>query len=436
MHSSGPARCAGWLVVMGLGIALAAPADGQIFKRLKKTATDAAEDETMRQVERMVQGKIRCVFDDLECIRKAKESGEGSVLTDDEGDLLLDEKGKPVTDPAQGAAIAGGAEVPKPGEGAWANYDFQPGDRILIYEDFTADRVGDFPHRFDLIQGSWEIVDWENGRYLRATAGGLLAIPLPEKLPERFTVEFSLNLQHGNAWARLTTGRAFLGPARAFRGSAVSVEFTRAGLWPVNGVGPNARATLPVRLVKDGIVPVRVMADGDHMKVFVHEQRVANAPNTVFPRSDTLFLAVTSASEQAPIMIGPIRIAGGGRDLYDRLERDGRVATQGILFATNSDRIRPESTPTLEEIGAMLRSHPDLRIRIEGHTDGEGEEALNQDLSERRAAAVRSYLTATYGVGEARLEAAGLGESRPVGDNATPEGRQSNRRVELVRLES
>src|SRR5690606_29159077 len=136
--------------------------------------------------------------------------------------------------------------------------------------------------------------------------------------------------------------------------------------------------------------------DGEHMKVYLGEQRVANAPNAVFPRSDTLFLAVSSASEKSPIMIGAIRIAGGGRDLYGRLERDGRVATQGILFATNSDRIRPESTPTLEEIGTMLTEHPELRLSIEGHTDSDGDEAYNQTLSEQRAAAVKQILVTSY----------------------------------------
>jgi outer membrane protein OmpA-like peptidoglycan-associated protein len=134
-----------------------------------------------------------------------------------------------------------------------------------------------------------------------------------------------------------------------------------------------------------------------------------------------------------PIYIGPIRIAGGGRDLYDRLAEDGRVATQGILFATNSDRIRPESTPTLEEIGTMLKDHPELRIAIEGHTDSDGEDAYNQTLSEQRAAAVKAYLMATYGIQDSRLQTAGFGESKPVADNATPEGKQQNRRVELVR---
>ena len=170
------------------------------------------------------------------------------------------------------------------------------------------------------------------------------------------------------------------------------------------------------------------------MKMYLGEQRVANVPNAVFPRSDTLFVSVTAAAEKYPILIGPIRIAGGGRDLYDRLARDGRAAIHGILFATNSDRIRPESTPTLDEIGKMLEEHPDLRISIEGHTDSEGEEAYNRSLSERRAAAVKAFIVEAHGIQPDRLQTAGFGESKPAADNGTPEGRQQNRRVELVRL--
>jgi outer membrane protein OmpA-like peptidoglycan-associated protein len=163
---------------------------------------------------------------------------------------------------------------------------------------------------------------------------------------------------------------------------------------------------------------------------------VANAPNAVFPRTDTLFIAVSSAAEDYPILIGPIRVAGGGRDLYDRLARDGRVATQGILFASGSDRIRPESTPTLVEIGRMLEEHPELNLSIEGHTDTDGDDAFNQDLSERRAAAVRTYIIEHYDVEDGRLVTSGFGESRPVTDNASPEAKQQNRRVELVRVGS
>jgi len=92
-----------------------------------------------------------------------------------------------------------------------------------------------------------------------------------------------------------------------------------------------------------------------------------------------------------------VRIAAGGRDLYDALARDGRVATQGILFAVDSDVIRPESTPRLKAIGDMLTRHKDLRLSIEGHTDADGEDTHNLDLSKRRAAAVKAFPVATYG---------------------------------------
>ena len=142
-----------------------------------------------------------------------------------------------------------------------------------------------------------------------------------------------------------------------------------------------------------------------------------------------------SATPDKPIIIGAIRIAGGGRDLYDRLAEQGRVATQGIYFDVNSATIRPESDTTLEEIGMMLQDHPDLRISIEGHTDTDGDDASNLDLSERRAASVKDYLIANYDIDASRLQSAGLGETVPVADNDTPEGKQQNRRVELVKLD-
>src|SRR5690606_39062270 len=222
---------------------------------------------------------------------------------------------------------AAAGAVPKPGEGAWANYDFTPGDEILLYEDFSRDRVGDFPRRMELVQGGFEIVEWEGGRYLRALSNGLVAIPLPAVLPERFTVEFAVSLRHGNAYVRMMTGPAYQGRSQTYTGSAVSVELARAGVRAVRNAGPEVLTPVTASALRDGVVPIRIMGDGDYLKIYFGERRVANVPNAVFPRSDKLYLAVGWAYEDNPIMIGPIRVASGGLDLYDRLERDGRVAT-------------------------------------------------------------------------------------------------------------
>ena len=418
--------CAGLLAMP----TLPATAEAQVADRLRRAVTRAAEDETARQMERLVREGVRCAFDDNACIRKAEASGKGVVLTDDQGTILTDEQGRPISDPSQ---VRAGAMV-RPGQGAWANYDFVPGDEVLLLEDYSHDRVGDFPRRFNLVQGNWEVVEWQGERYLRATANGTLEIPLPDQLPERFTVEFNASVQHGNAQVRLSTAPVYHGD-RSYAGSLPSFEYARAGLLAHKGQGPTSMTRRPDGALGTTMVAVRIMADGEYMKMYLNEQRVVNVPNAVFPRTDGLFLSVSSATPAQPILIGTVRIAAGGRDLYDRLARDGRVATQGILFATNSARIRPESTPTLLEIALMLTEHPELRLGIEGHTDSEGEVANNQVLSEQRAAAVRAYLVETHRVNASRLQAVGHGESRPAADNTTPEGRQQNRRVELVRLD-
>jgi outer membrane protein OmpA-like peptidoglycan-associated protein len=126
-------------------------------------------------------------------------------------------------------------------------------------------------------------------------------------------------------------------------------------------------------------------------------------------------------------------VAAGGKDLYAALAASGRVTADGVLFDTNSDRLRPESAPVLGEIARMLAAHPELRLSIEGHTDDVGSAAANQALSEKRAAAVRRHLVERLGADAARLTSAGFGATRPVAPNGAEADRQRNRRVELVR---
>lgn len=117
--------------------------------------------------------------------------------------------------------------------------------------------------------------------------------------------------------------------------------------------------------------------------------------------------------------------------LQQALDADGRVALQ-VNFATDSADILPASQPQIDEILGLLQADPDLQLSIEGHTDNTGGAAHNQQLSQARAAAVVAALTGA-GIDAARLESAGLGQSQPVADNQTEEGRARNRRVELVR---
>jgi outer membrane protein OmpA-like peptidoglycan-associated protein len=405
------------------------------FGGLVDRARRAVADELGDEIERTLREGVRCVVGDTACVERARSDGKTPVMTDADGKVLTDSDGRPITDPAKvppgAAATAAPAAVApggRPGTGAWVNYDFVPGDQVMFYDDYMDGRVGDFPRRFELLEGNWEVAEWQGTRYVRATSGGAVAIQLPGALPERFTLEFPASVSHGNASIRVSTS-----PIREYAGSTPTLAYSEGGLRPEKNQGPRTMTRRRTEALGDALVTFRVMADGDYMKMYLDDHRVANAPNAVFPRSAKLYITVSSASDENPILVGPMRIAAGGLDLYDRLERDGRAATHGILFTTGSDVIRPESTPTLTEIGAMLKRYSDLQLTIEGHTDSQGEEGYNQELSDRRARAVKAYLVETYGVNAGRLDTAGFGEGRPVADNGSPEGRAQNRRVELVR---
>jgi outer membrane protein OmpA-like peptidoglycan-associated protein len=112
-------------------------------------------------------------------------------------------------------------------------------------------------------------------------------------------------------------------------------------------------------------------------------------------------------------------------------ERGFIVTLPGLFFDTGKAVLKPGARNTLSKIAEQLKMNPDAQIVIEGHTDSVGSEAMNQALSEKRAAAVRDYL-AGRGVPSARVTMTGLGESAPIASNDTPAGRQQNRRVELV----
>lgn len=322
----------------------------------------------------------------------------------------------------EGSAAAGDAALQEPGSTAWANYDFVPGERVIFADDFSADRVGNFPRRLEFQSGNMEIVEWQGRRWLRGESGEFL-INLPETLPERFTIEFEL-WGHGNGM------QISFVDADAGGGSQQRIDINGHSAYVYAGK-VRGEGSLGVR-TEETPVTIRIAVDGDYIKLYANEKRALNVPNAKLGRSNRIYVNLNGWSAEQPRMIADLRINAGGRALYDALAADGRVATQGILFDTGSDRIRPESTPTLEEIADMLTAHADLRITIEGHTDNVGNAEANKSLSARRAAAVKTYLVGK-GIDAARLETAGLGDTKPSAPNSTPEGRQQNRRVELVK---
>ena len=403
-------RRSGQLAVAGLACALllvpaAAEAQlGGLGRRLRDKAKERVEQKEEEAAERAVDAADPTTASSAAPAAEVPATGAGGSAAS----------------PASGAASGGAAARQDPGTGAWANYDFVPGERVVFADDFAADRVGNFPRRFEFKSGNMEIVEWEGRRWLRGESGEFL-INLPETLPERFTLEFEL-WGHGNAM-QIAFADTTSGSERRIEINAHSA-YLRSG--SVQGEGSLGLKT------SETPVSIRIAVDGDYLKLYANEKRALNVPNAKLGRSNRIYVYLNGWSAEQPRMIADVRINAGGRELYDALSADGRVATQGILFDTGSDRIKPESTPTLQQIADMLTQHADLRLTIEGHTDNVGNAASNKALSEQRAAAVKAYLV-SKGIDAARIETAGLGDTRPAAPNASPEGRQQNRRVELVK---
>jgi len=330
-------------------------------------------------------------------------------------------------------AAAAAASAP-PAASLWVNYDFVPGERVIFYSDFTDDQAGNFPERLQFVEGNMEVAELGGRRTLRATSQSKLTIPLPEVLPQRFTIEIDV------------INRPSLdGADFHLRGSVGRVDDAGTSIigWGSDGVALRGGGGGEVKLDNNEAnrlryrgkpAQLRILGDGKYIKVYLDEKRLANVPNANFERSKVLHLIIDARSDENPAYIGRIRVAESRKSLYDDLAANGHVATQGLLFDTGSDRLRPESTPTLKQIAAMLEQHPELRLRIEGHTDNVGAKEANRTLSDKRAAAVKAMLVGSYQVNAGRLESKGLGDTKPAGTNATPEGRSNNRRVELVKM--
>ena len=113
---------------------------------------------------------------------------------------------------------------------------------------------------------------------------------------------------------------------------------------------------------------------------------------------------------------------------------EGKFSTTGILFDVNSAIIKASSYGTLKDIAAVLKENTAVNVKIVGHTDSDGDNIVNLDLSKKRAEAVKSILSKEFGIDESRMQADGKGETQPVVTNTNAESKAQNRRVEFIKL--
>jgi len=323
---------------------------------------------------------------------------------------------------------------------SWAKYDFVPGTEIIFEDDFMGEKNGEFPSRWDITKGVVEMAELGTDMvvYFRKTNANapdaimpLLTNRTEDYLPEEFTVEF-------DAWfngvtAENATYHLFLYDAKNQQkvmtpSKPIKIEFNHLEYNQMGDKYPGQNVLKPVA----GWRHVAVSFNKRALKGYLDDTRLLNVPNCDFNPTGVMLTAHnTSGTKKA--YIKNVRIAKGAVPLYDKFLVDGKFVTTGIKFDVNKASIRPESMGTINYVVQMMKDHPELKFSVEGHTDSDGDNALNQKLSEARAKAIRDKMI-SLGIAAERLSSKGWGESKPMTGNESPEGKAQNRRVEFVKI--
>lgn len=309
--------------------------------------------------------------------------------------------------------------------------DFVPGDKVILYDDFT-DMAGDEPPpHWKVRGGTAELRVGEGIRQLTMTAQKTTLSPNVTGLPANFTMEADVVFKgHG---AR-TGWRFFDQKGKDILYVSASVNYTNYSLTIRHGTETLIDEQIPM----DWNKPVKqaLWLQNGRMRFYVNGRRVMDVNQIELPALGKIEVYVDGPGSNDPngfVGFQFFRLAESSPDFSKMILSSGRYVTHGILFDTDSDRIKPESAPVLKMIAKGLETNPALKLLIEGHTDSVGNADHNLDLSKRRAEAVKAVLVSQFNVDASRLTTAGLGAGKPIDSNDTAQGRAQNRRVEFVK---
>lgn len=399
------------------------PAEAQILKKITKKAEQAVERSILKKTDQKVTKEIDIVFDGV--------LGEKGASEDAPGDMNSpDSQTSHPTGKTSGTAKT------------WSKYNFIPGDEIIFEDDLSLEENGEFPSRWDLVKGNAENSSIDGTKIITISNRSIVT-PLINKnnyLPEVCTVEFDAYFNDTYSYWQYYNIRFFPGDESQKKIDeevfAFPLKINRNGASIKTRINKdNKEFKNQGKLDRDGTSGwkhIAISYNQRTLKVFIDEDRILNVPN--IDLDPTAISIEAEDSQKGHIMaIKNIRIAEGGKKLYDRILTDGKFITRGILFDVNKAILKPESTGVINEIAALMNEHVDLKFSIEGHTDSDGEKANNLQLSEQRAMAVKDAL-AKLGIDSSRMQHKGFGESIPVSNNISPEGKANNRRVEFVKI--
>jgi len=404
-----------------IGFLLPQTSSANFFTKL----ADHVENKIEREVEHRVNRKAdRAVDKTLDHVEKsADDTVSGKTSTSD------------TSHPQTPSSKADHQSATKKPVIKWSKFDFVPGDDVIFSDGPAIDEEsGEFPSRWDYSKGSVEIGEMDGEPVIMFLDGGAEIVPYlknsrEDYLPKTFTLEFDVWFEPGSHFhrywisfhdlknqrnkglkERLTiyvNGLEFLDTDKRYPG-------TEHFNWSENPVG--------------GWKHISIAYTRGKFKAYMDDTRLINIPHL---QGDPW--GITVEAENGNMFIKNIRLAKGGVKYYDRFLTDGKIVVNGIRFDVNKAAIKPESHGAINKIFKLMKKHPEVKFSVEGHTDNDGSDTRNLELSKARAKEVVKRLV-DMGIDHTRLKSKGWGETKPLTTNATAEGRANNRRVEFIKI--
>src|SRR5690348_482817 len=347
---------------------------------------------------------------------------------------------------------------------AYSKFDFVPGTKVIAYDDFSKDAVGDYPVTWNT-NSSGEVVTLSSrdGHWLMVNKVGKFIPEYIKSLPDNFTLEYDIvaNAKY-NSYSPFLSIYCLSGAGgKDLFDNWFLVDGKRSGvkvsLHPTGGINNSGLADIETfeqgkSVIKNDVninqfngdegksdlhAHVAIWRQKQRIRVYVNEAKVFDLPRAF--AADTKYTSLmfeiwSDMKNQDQYMIGNLKLSEGDPDTRNQLLNEGKFVTRGILFDVNSDKIKPESYGALKDIANVLSENTTIKVKIVGHTDADGSADANLVLSKKRAASVKNTLVNDFGIDASRLETDGKGASQPVDTNATPEGKANNRRVEFIKI--
>ena len=328
-----------------------------------------------------------------------------------------------------------------------SKYDFVPGEKIILFDDFSQDAVGDFPALWTTnAPGEINTLSIAPGHWLNLNSGEGNYFYLNDiEFPKNFIIEFDIVPK--KTGGRIAVGLLLYGETKRKEmdngvlpgngGILISIEKES---WNTMGykTGETEKITGNSKVnpvVAEKVNHVIIWVQGRRVRIYHNQAKVLDMPTNIFDGIKLSRLCFRlSRGASCSSFISNLRITDASPDMRSKLLTEGNLVSYGIYFDVNKDVVKSESYGTIKEIATILQENPTVKIKIVGHTDSDGDDKSNLDLSKRRGASVKNVLVKDFGIDAARIDTDGKGESEPIAKNDSGVNKALNRRVEFIKL--